>query len=164
MSSFPLFETSRCISLKMRNILPGSRVKESIMRKKSIIVALLIALLGLAGFFIARAAQARQSTTYRFTTVQRGDIVSKVSATGTLNAVTTVSVGTQVSGQISELKVDFNDHVKKGELLARIDPTLAQQAVADAQANVEKAQAEALYASRDFNRNRELTDAGLVAK
>src|ERR1043166_7584799 len=91
-------------------------------------------------------------------------LIAVLSATGTLNAVTTVSVGTQVSGQVSQLLVDFNDHVKKGELLARIDPSLAQQAVTDAQANVEKAQAQALYASRDFTRNKELTSAGLVAK
>lgn len=87
-----------------------------------------------------------------------------VSATGTLNAVTTVSVGTQVSGQVSELLVDFNDHVKTGQLLARIDPTLALQVVTDAQASLEKAQAQALLASRDSQRNSELADAGLVAK
>jgi HlyD family secretion protein len=87
-----------------------------------------------------------------------------VSATGTLSAVTTISVGTQVSGQISELLVDFNDHVKKGELLARIDPTLQQQAVVDAQANLDKVIAQLGQSQRDFNRNRELTSAGLIAK
>ena len=96
--------------------------------------------------------------------LRRGDIKSTVSATGTLNAVTTVSVGTQVSGQVSELLVDYNDHVKKGQLLARIDPTLALQAVTDAQANLEKAQAQAQQASRDFSRNGELLDSGLVAR
>src|SRR5215470_7235668 len=99
-----------------------------------------------------------------FVAVTRGDMKATVSATGTLNAVTTVSVGTQVSGQISELLADYNDHVKKGELLARIDPTLAMQAVTDAQANLEKAQAQAVQASRDYTRNRQLMDAGLVAR
>ena len=74
-----------------------------------------------------------------------------------------MSVGTQVSGQVSVLLVDFNDHVKKGQLLARIDPTLAQQGVADAQANLEKLQAQANQASRDQDRNRELSDGGLIA-
>lgn len=133
-------------------------------KKRSLIAILIIAVLAAAGALVFRVANAKETPVYRFATVQRGNIQSTVSATGTLNAVTTVSVGTQVSGQVSQLLVDFNDHVKKGELLARIDPTLALQAVSDAQANVEKAQAEALYASRDYNRNRELTGAGLVAR
>jgi HlyD family secretion protein len=78
--------------------------------------------------------------------------------------VTTVSVGTQVSGQVAELLVDFNNQVKKGQLLARIDPTLAQQAVVDAQANLDKVRAQLLQGQRDFNRNRELTNDGLLAK
>jgi HlyD family secretion protein len=133
-------------------------------KKRSLIAIIVIALLSVAGVLVYRVAYAKEAPAYRFATVQRGNIQSTVSATGTLNAVTTVSVGTQVSGQVSDLLVDFNDQVKKGQLLARIDPTLAQQAVIDAQANVEKAQAEALQASRDYNRNRELTNAGLVAK
>ncbi len=123
-----------------------------------------IVVLAVIGVLVYRVAFAKQTTTYRFATIERGNLRSTVSATGTLNAVTTVSVGTQVSGQVSELLVDFNDHVRKGQLLARIDPTLAQQSVADAQANLEKAQAEAVQASRDYQRNRELTNDGLVAK
>ena len=96
--------------------------------------------------------------------MERGDLQALVSATGTLQAVTTVSVGTQVSGQVSALLVDFNDHVKKGQLLARIDPTIAQQGVADAQANLEKLQAQANQATRDQDRNRELSAAGLIAR
>ena len=133
-------------------------------KKRSLIAIIVIAVLALAGVLVHRVANAKETPAYRFATVQRGNIQSTVSATGTLSAVTTISVGTQVSGQVSQLLADFNDHVKKGELLARIDPTLAQQAVTDAQANVEKAQAEALQASRDSKRNAELTQAGLVAK
>jgi len=133
-------------------------------KKRSLIAIIIIAVLAAAGALFYRVANAKETPAYRFATVQRGNIQSTVSATGTLNAVTTVSVGTQVSGQVSELLVDFNDHVKKGQLLARIDPTLAQQAVTDAQANVEKAQAEALQAARDSRRNDELMAAGLVAK
>src|SRR6185436_4168905 len=121
------------------------------------------ALIAVAGVAVHRAAFAKEETGYRFATIERGNVQSTVSATGTINAVTTVSVGTQVSGQVSAIFVDFNDRVKKGQLLARIDPTLAQQAVADAQANLEKAQAQALLAARDYKRNRELTSEGLVA-
>ncbi|HEX3583859.1 MAG TPA: efflux RND transporter periplasmic adaptor subunit [Thermoanaerobaculia bacterium] len=133
-------------------------------RKKSIITVVLIAVLAIAGMLVRKVAFAKEQTTYRFAPVSQGDINATVSATGTLNAVTTVSVGTQVSGQISDLLVDYNDHVKKGQLMARIDPTLAQQAVADAQANLEKTQAEGVQASRDYARNRELMKDGLVAR
>jgi HlyD family secretion protein len=134
------------------------------MKRKSIIAVLLIVVLAGAGLLVYREGFAKEAPSFRFVTIEKGDMQSKVSATGTLGAVTTVSVGTQVSGQVAELLVDYNDHVKKGELLARIDPTLAQAAVVDAQANVDKAQAELLQMQRDFNRNRELTTAGLVAK
>jgi HlyD family secretion protein len=133
-------------------------------RKKSLITIAVITILAIAGLLVHKVAFAKETTTYRFAPVARGDINATVSATGTLNAVTTVSVGTQVSGQVSDLFVDYNDHVKKGELLARIDPTLAQQAVNDAEANLEKAQAQAVQASRDYARNRELMNDGLVAK
>jgi len=140
-------------------------VNTGIMRqKKSVIAVGLVLILSVIGVLVHRLAFAKETTTYRFATIERGNLQSTVSATGTLNAVTTVSVGTQVSGQVSELLVDFNDHVKKGQLLARIDPTLAMQAVTDAQANLEKAQAQALQASRDYDRNRELTNDGLVAR
>jgi HlyD family secretion protein len=134
------------------------------MRKKSFISIGLIVVLAIIGVLVHKMAFAKTTPAYRFATVERGSIRSTVSATGTLNAVTTVSVGTQVSGQITQLLVDFNDHVKKGQLLARIDPTLAQQTVTDAQANLEKARAQSLQASRDYQRNKELTNDGLVAK
>jgi HlyD family secretion protein len=133
-------------------------------QKKSYIAVGLVLILSIIGVLVHRLAFAKETTAYRFAKIERGSVQSTVSATGTLNAVTTVSVGTQVSGQVSELLVDFNDHVKKGQLLARIDPTLAQAAVTDAQANLEKAQAQALQASRDYARNRELTNDGLVAR
>ncbi|HVE69771.1 MAG TPA: efflux RND transporter periplasmic adaptor subunit [Thermoanaerobaculia bacterium] len=133
-------------------------------KKKAFIALVVIALVAVAGVAVQRNAFAKDAPEYRFARVERGNVQSTVSATGTLDALTTVTVGTQVSGQVAELYVDFNDRVKKGQLLARIDPTLAQQAVADAQANLEKAQAQALLASRDFSRNRELTSEGLVAR
>jgi HlyD family secretion protein len=134
-----------------------------LMKKKSIIAGILTIVLAGVGVLIQQVAFARETTTFRFAAVERGDMESVVSATGTLNAVTTVAVGTQVSGQVSDLLVDFNDQVKKGQLMARIDPTLALQAVTDAQANLEKAQAQSLQASRDQSRNKELAASGLVA-
>ena len=158
------FVTPACISSIPRNNCLSHLVFQYIMKKKSLIAVAVIAVLAIAAVLIARVAFAREAPTYRFATVERGNIESKVSATGTLNAVTPVSVGTQVSGQVSELLVDFNDHVKKGQLLARIDPTLAQQAVADAGANLQKSRAQELQSQRDYARNQELLSSGLVAR
>lgn len=132
--------------------------------RKSLIAAALIVILAIAGVLVYRVAFAKETESYKFATVTRGDLKSTVSATGTLGAVKTVSVGTQVSGRIEQLLVDFNDEVRKGQLLARVDPTLAQQSVTDAQANVERAQAQLLQAQRDYARNRELGASGLIAK
>lgn len=134
------------------------------MKKKSVIAVTLVAILAVVAVLVHRAAFATETAAYRFTTIERGDLEQSVSATGTLGAVTTVSVGTQVSGQVSELLVDFNDAVKKGQLLARIDPTLQEQAVTDAQASLERVRAQYLQAQREHNRNGELMSAGLVAR
>jgi len=75
-------------------------------------------------------------------TVSRGPIVQKVSASGTLEAVTTVQVGSQVSGTIESLYADFNSIVKKGQVLARLEPSLFRAAIEQAQANLERAQAD----------------------
>ena len=133
-------------------------------KKKSVIAASLVVVLAFVAVLVHRAAFAKETASYRFTAVERGDIESTVSATGTLGAVTTVQVGTQVSGQISDLLVDFNDTVKKGQLLARIDPTLQEQSVTDAQASLERARAQYVQAQRDANRSGELMSAGLVAR
>ena len=93
-----------------------------------------------AGFLLR--SHAGYTATYRFVAVDRGDIESTVSSTGTLGAVTTVQVGAQVSGQIAELHADFNSHVKKGELIARLDPALSVLSVRQAQAAVQQAVAD----------------------
>jgi HlyD family secretion protein len=134
------------------------------MNRKGVIAIILVAVIATVAVLVHRSAFAKETTTYRFTAIERGDVEASVSATGTLGAVRTVSVGTQVSGQISELLVDFNDTVKKGQLLARIDPILQQQAVTDAYASLERAQAQALQAQREHNRNGELMSAGLIAR
>src|SRR4030042_1200422 len=94
-----------------------------------------------------------------------------VSATGTVNPVTTVLVGTQVSGTIKELYVDFNSSVKKGKMIARIDPALFEaqvnQAKANflsAKANLEKAGATLVDAKRTMERNKELLSKNLIAQ
>jgi len=90
-------------------------------------------------------AQSRGSTPrFRTAKVERGPLTATVSATGTLNAVVTVQVGSQVSGQIKELFADFNSQVKRNQLVARIDPEKFQAAVAQARAQVDMAKANVL--------------------
>jgi HlyD family secretion protein len=108
---------------------------------------------------------------YRTEPVTRGDIQATVTATGTVNAVTTVQVGTQVSGTIKTLYVDFNSRVKKGQLIAQIDPSTfeaqVQQAEANlhsAQANLDKSNTTLVDAKRTFDRNKELYSKSLVPK
>jgi HlyD family secretion protein len=121
-------------------------------------VGAIVVAAGALGLWIYRNAEAHEAPAYRFATVTRGNLESTVSATGALSAVTTVQVGTQVSGQVAQILVDFNSHVKKGQLLARIDPTLAQQAVLDAQAGLVRAQADLDRSKAEYDRNKVLYD------
>jgi HlyD family secretion protein len=90
-----------------------------------------------------------QAPGYRVAKAERGNITSVVSASGTLNAVTTVLVGSQISGQIKELLVDFNSAVKKGQLLARIDPETYEIRVRQAEADLEAARTAHLQKQSD---------------
>src|SRR5580692_12772487 len=78
---------------------------------------------------------------YETTSIDRGDLTQTVTATGTLNPVTNVLVGCQVSGTISKIYVDYNSIVKGGELIAELDPSTYQAQVDQAQANLANAQA-----------------------
>lgn len=141
--------------------------------KWMILVALVIGVVVLAAFSFGRSATPQYFTSK----AEVGDIHNDVEATGTISAVTTVQVGSQVSGTISKLYVDFNSHVKAGQVLAQIDPTLFQgqllQAKADladaransaaAKAQLLKAQASAAQATTDYKRNQGLAADGIIS-
>jgi HlyD family secretion protein len=111
-----------------------------------------LALVGGAAWAAWRAFGASASTpAYRFAKVERGAIASVVSASGTLQAVTTVQVGSQISGQIKELGADFNTAVKKGQLLARIDPETYELKVRQADADLEAARTALLQRQSDVS-------------
>ncbi len=133
------------------------------MKRKLIISGIVAVVLAIIGY----AVFARNSTpkyTYRFDTISTGDIVAVVMATGTVNPVTSVDVGTQVSGTVSKLYADFNSVVKKGDVIARIDTTFLAQAVKDARASLESAQAQYAESKRNLDREKALVDRGLDSK
>jgi HlyD family secretion protein len=108
--------------------------------------------------------------TYRTVKPDRGTIAAKVTATGTLSALVTVDVGSQVSGRIQEIFVDFNSPVRKGQVLAKIDPQLTEAAVNQARANFIEAksnysrvQVQAALASKQYQRTKQLAEQRLIA-
>lgn len=120
---------------------------------------------GIAGAaFWALTKRGDDTPTYRFATVEQGSLRSTVAASGALSAVQTVEVGTQVSGQVAELRVDFNDRVKKGQLIARIDPVILEQAVQDAEAGVSRAKASLDQAKEEYERTKTLHDEKIVTE
>src|SRR3979409_1799744 len=134
-----------------------------------------IALIGLfAAFGLNRGNQAQHFTAK----VEKGEIHDVVEATGTINAVITVQVGSQVSGTVAKLNVDFNSRVRKGDVVALIDPALFQgallQTAADlenakanlavAKANFEKAKAAAVQAKADYDRTVALHQEGVMSQ
>lgn len=103
------------------------------LRRKAVWIPIVLVVLA---FALSRCAGDDEAPKYLTETVSRGDVVSRVSTSGSLSAVVTVEVGSQVSGRIQSLFVDFNSVVKKGQLIAKIDPALFEAAVEQARANV----------------------------
>ncbi len=100
---------------------------------------------------------------YKLAEADRGSIVQFVTATGTLNPVGLVNVGTQVSGTVSEVNVDFNDRVKRGQVLLKIDPTLLQAVIKQNAASLNAARAQFTLADSNYNRNAKLVSQGFIS-
>ena len=138
---------------------------------KKIIIILIVAALAGAGYFYFFKPKAPSDLRFMTTHVTRGNIVSRVLATGTLEGYKQVSVGAQVSGQLQKLYVDAGDEVKQGQLLAQIDSRTQQNALKDAQSqlNTYKAQLVAKQATLkratlEFNRQQNMLKSDASAK
>ncbi len=107
-------------------------------------IATLVVVLAAAGWLAFGARMGPDAPVYRTGVVERGDLVSTITTSGAVNALVTVAVGSQLSGQIAELFVDFNDEVREGQPLARIDPKSFEARASEAAAEVEIARAELL--------------------
>src|SRR5260370_27014650 len=144
-------------------------------KKKWLVLAGLLGVIGLVAAFALKHGGQVQHFTAK---VEQGEIDDVVEATGTINAVITVQVGSQVSGTIAKLNVDFTSRVHKGDIVALIDPALFQgallQASADvdnakanlvaAKANLEKAKASSLQTKADYDRAAQLTKDSITSQ
>jgi len=137
--------------------------------KKILIGTVLAAVVAFAGYMYVKKENG--GAAYRTAKVEKGEIVDAITATGNINAVTTVSVGSQVSGTIQQIFVDFNSRVRKGQVIALIDPRLLDASVTQARASVdsakaalERAQVGVIDTDRTNRRNRELVKDGFVAQ
>ncbi len=147
----------------------------SVLKNKWFILIVALIAVAVVG---AYAFKSNEKPQYFTAKAERGDLRAVVEATGTINAVTTVQVGSQVSGTISNLYADFNSRVKKGQVVARIDPSIfmgnLMQAQADldnarasmgvAQANLAKSRAESLQMKQDLERTNKLAKAGVMSQ
>ncbi len=124
--------------------------------------ALLLALAAAAGWWQQRPVKAPPEK-YRTAVVDRGPITQVVMATGTVQPVTTITVGTQVSGTVMERLADFNDRVKAGQVLLRLDPTNLQARLRQAQAQAASARAGVALATASLERNRQLVAQNFIS-
>ena len=134
------------------------------MKKISYAIGIIIVVV-VIGLIIFNAVNSKDiSNQYVFDKIKRGNLINTVSSTGTINAVSTVEVGTQVSGIIDKIYVDFNDQVHKGQLMAVLDTVLLKTTLMDAQANMEKAKAQLEEAQADYDRNLPLFQKKLISE
>lgn len=146
----------------------GTGIKKYIGKKS--IAAVLILAAAAGGYFFYKSAKT-QEIQYVTTAASRGDIRSSIAATGTLSAVETVDVGTQISGKIKTIHIDYNSVVKAGQLIAEIDSATQEADVQQSRANklsavagLENARATLIKAQKDYARTKELAGKDLVSR
>src|SRR5919197_1414398 len=143
------------------------------MKKRAILITSIAVLVAGAGIILTLGLSPAKQDDLHFTTapVSKGRIAAKVTATGTLSALVTVQVGSQISGRIKSLNADFNSQVKKGDLIANIDPELFDAALEQARANTAAAKGELTAAEikvadaqRQYRRAKSLAERSLIAR
>lgn len=132
------------------------------MRKKIYIAVAVVAIAGIAAWLLT-GGEKKSDVTYNTARVEKTDITTSVTATGTLEPVTNVTVGTQVSGIVAHLYVDYNSTVKKGQVIAELDKSNLMSELESAKAQLASAQSSLKYESANYERYKTLFDKGLVA-
>ena len=133
------------------------------MKKTFYIVGTLAVALIVSAYFLF-AKRDSHKYDFRFDKVSKGDLMAYVTATGTINAVISVDVGTQVSGIVSNIYADFNSVVKEGQVIAQIDSTFLVQSVKDAEASLERSKAQYADSKRNLDRTTDLYKKGLESE
>ncbi|MDO5505407.1 MAG: efflux RND transporter periplasmic adaptor subunit [Pseudoxanthomonas suwonensis] len=143
-------------------------------KRKFPLVPVLVAavlMLGAGAWWMSKRGAADPEEQWRTTAVSRGDIRVTISATGTLSALSTVDVGSQISGQVTDVLVDFNDRVSRGQVIARIDPSTYEAQIAQgnasinaARASLASAEASLRNAEADYQRKASLVQQQLIAR
>jgi HlyD family secretion protein len=134
------------------------------MKKKVLIIIGIIALVAIAILVFKPFSKKEKEFSFDTVKVQKGSISSVVTATGTIQAIKTINVGTQVSGLINKIYVDFNDNVKKGEVLAKLDETALKAQLDQSQSQVDQAQAQLDFQEATYKRLKALFDKNLIAQ
>jgi HlyD family secretion protein len=132
-------------------------------KRMILIIGVLLAFIAAASSFKACLAPAKQGA-FQFESLKKGDVANTVNSTGTLSAVQTVEVGSQVSGIVRKVLVDYNDEVKQNQVLAILDKTLFEVAIRDAQAGVNRARAKLNQANTELKRNQTLYQKGHISE
>lgn len=134
------------------------------MKKRKLIIIGICAVLAITIFALKPFSKKEIPVSFNTVKVERGNISNTVTATGTIEAIKTVNVGTQVSGILQHVYVDFNDNVKQGQLLARLDETSLQAQLDQSQSAVNQAQAQLNFQEATYNRLKVLYDKKLIAQ
>ncbi len=135
------------------------------MKKRRVLIPLIAVPVLSAGFLLTGGLRrSNAAPEFQFAEIERGNLEIVVSSTGTLNALKTVKVGAGVSGTLQRVYVDYNDTVKKGDLLALIDPTAFEAAVKEARASVANAEAALEKAKAEYDRNEKLYKKGYISE
>tara|TARA_Y100001972_G_scaffold81676_1_gene99312 strand:- start:1091 stop:2290 length:1200 start_codon:yes stop_codon:yes gene_type:complete len=129
--------------------------------KKYIIIIAAVSVFGLGSYFVLRKEEAQVKV--ETIQVKLGDITNVVTATGTIEPITQVDVGTQVSGTIEKIYVDYNSEVKKGQVIAELDKSSLKATLAEAQANLEEAQVDQAYNQKNYDRIKNLHENKVVS-
>ncbi|MGA2408363.1 MAG: efflux RND transporter periplasmic adaptor subunit [Bacteroidales bacterium] len=132
--------------------------------RKNTGIAVYVIITSLVFFLVGSCHKGDKSYTFETAIVKKGSIINTITATGTIQADTTVLIGTQVSGVIKKIYVDFNSNVKKGQLLAELDKTPLQTQVQQAQASLDDSKSEVEFQTATYERYKALLDKKLVAQ
>lgn len=133
------------------------------MKKKNLIIIGIVVVLGAGAYFLLPGTKSKHNVTYQTVTVSRNSISSSVGATGTVEPVTQVEVGTQVSGIVSKIYADYNSEVKKGDIIAELDKINLLNELASKKSNLANAKTEFDYQEKNYNRIKMLHEKSLVS-